>query len=429
MGPSGWRVSAAPVAVTCDPVGMRGGSRTLRWSLVGLVGFGCTLVGPTGVRPATGAPQDRPRHASVQGSVCLSDTSPDDLSRLFDGEPGGLLGADYQRAHELGDGRVLWLFQDGAVRTSPDRIVVVHNVAMLQDGTCFDVLYGGSRSAPEPFLFAELTRPFARWFWPLGAELGDDGSLYVFVAEMVERGDAYLTRVEPVGTRVAIVAPTLDAVVEDDVPGNPSASLYGWSVTSDTTWTYLYAQCYRQFGYDIYVFSAAFDRECSPIVTVGRVPRGDLLAVPEYWDGDRWQDDPARAAPVIRTDGRRVNANQIAFNGSSFFSVNKEGDWWGDTIVFAAPSVRRDRSWRTTPSSPRSSAPSATASSRPGSHGPPSGTRRERSCSDCRTIDGTARCRRATGRRFTRYLRHRSWRAATRCRYRPAATRPRCSST
>ena len=36
---------------------------------------------------------------------------------------------------------------------------------------------------------------------------------------------------------------------------------------------------------------------------------------------------------MIETAGRRINANQIEWTGGGFVSVNKEGDWWGDTIV------------------------------------------------------------------------------------------------
>jgi hypothetical protein len=271
----------------------------------------------------------------VQGEVCLISTNAAALGRLFDTEPGGVVGADYQRAHPLGDGRVLWLFQDAAVRRGPDDITIVHNIAVVQEGSCFEVRYGGTRSNPRPFLFPQQTDPYERWFWPLGAEIGVDGRLYVFVAEMVERGEKYLTETTPVATRVAVYDPITDEVVTTTSPANASAALYGWSVASDRQWTYLYANCYRQFGYDQYRGVAAHDQRCAPRVTLGRVPRGDLLAAPNYWDGSGWQPDPARAVAVYPTAGRVSNANQIVFTGSSFMSVNKPGDWWGNEIEIA----------------------------------------------------------------------------------------------
>jgi hypothetical protein len=267
----------------------------------------------------------------AQGTVCVGGQLAD-LNRLFDTEPAGIVGADYQRAVELPDGRVFWTFQDGAIRTGPGRIDIVHNIAAVQDGACFTFLYGGSRAAPRPYLFAGATDPFRRWFWPLGTEVGTDGRLHVFTAEMVERGATYLSVTEPVATRLAIIDPDTFAVVREGSPVNASPDLYGWSVTSDHIWTYLYAQCYRQFGYDDFLGVPSHDRGCSARVTVARVPAGELLATPQYWDGARWQPDPARAAPIVTTADRRVNADQFLWTGGRFVSVNKEGDWWGDTI-------------------------------------------------------------------------------------------------
>ncbi len=293
-------------------------------------------VGLPTVRAAEPSPDVLPfAENSVQGRVCLGGTSAADLDRLFDTEPAGLVGADYQRAHALPDGRVFWTFQDGAVRLESGVIAIVHSIGMLQDGPCFSVIYGGTRSAPQPFIFADETEQFHRWFWPLDAELGDDGMLYVFAVEMLEESDGYLLRTVPQSTRVAVVDPATGAVVGQTRPADSSASLYGWSIASDDQWSYLYAQCYRQFGFDEYALVAAFDRSCSPRVTVGRVPRGRLLDPPSYWNGSSWQADPRAAVPVIETAGRRVNADQFVWTGGSFVSVNKEGDWWGDTIYLS----------------------------------------------------------------------------------------------
>ena len=91
--------------------------------------------------------------APVSTEVCLRDRRPSTLGTLFDSEPGGVIGADYQRALALPDHRVLWTFQDAAVRVGPDDIRIVHNIAAIQDGTCFTILYNGSRADPSPFFF------------------------------------------------------------------------------------------------------------------------------------------------------------------------------------------------------------------------------------------------------------------------------------
>ena len=265
-------------------------------------------------------------------ATCLPGTTPADLDRLFVSEPGGVVGADYQRAVALPDGRVLWTFQDAEVRLPAGGTRLVHNIGMVQDGACFRVLIGGTEADPQPWLFAADTTPFVRWYWPLGAEMGADGRIHVFAAEMNERGPGYLTRTEPTATMVAIVDPIDFEVRSTARPGDASASLYGFSIESDWTWTYLFAQCHRQFGFDPYIYYYAHEMACAPQVTVARVPRGDLLATPTYWTADGWRADPAGAVPILDTS-RLVNASQFTFVNNQWLAITKVGDWWGDRIV------------------------------------------------------------------------------------------------
>ena len=308
------------------------GGSALLWSIAAAVPAGLS---PGADAPAVEASSPATTDLVAAGTVCLADLEPDTLGRLFDTEPGGVIGADYQRAIALPDGRVLWTFQDAAVRVGPDEITIVHNIAVLQQDRCFEILYRGHRAAPKSMFFADRTIPFVRWFWPLDAAVGNDGRVYVYAAEVVERGADYLTETVPVGTWVAIFDPTVDDVVAELRPPDSSADLYGWSITSDAAWTYLYAQCYRQFGFDHYATVPAFDRSCSTRITVARVPRGRLFDPLRYWDGASWVADPDRAAPVIDAGGRRINADQFEWTGARFVSVNKEGDWWGDRILLS----------------------------------------------------------------------------------------------
>ena len=269
----------------------------------------------------------------VPGGVCLSRVSPDQLDQLFVTEPGGVVGADYQRATSLPDGSVLWTFQDAEVRLPGGGTTLVHNIGMIQRGSCFTVLMSGSAADPQPWLFGAYTDRFSHWFWPLGAEMGADGRVYVFVAEMVELGPTYPSRVEPIATAVAGVDVDTLAVEVEARPANASAALYGWSIESDARWTYLYAQCHRQFGFDPYIFVLAHDRQCSNRVTLARVPRGQLFAAPTYWTGGGWSGDPATAVPVIDTANRMANASQIVESGNNWMSITKVDDWWGDRIL------------------------------------------------------------------------------------------------
>ncbi len=290
------------------------------------------LIG-AGLRETSRPPSADAAGTYAAGTVCLQQVTPDQLGQLFVTEPGGVVGADYQRATPLSNGSVLWTFQDAEVRRPNGSTTLVHNIGMIQRGNCFTVLMSGTATDPLPWLFASNTTKFAHWYWPLGAEMGTDGRVYVFMAEMVERGPGYLSRVEPISTVVAGVDIDSLEVVVFDAPANASAALYGWSIESDSTWTYLYAQCHRQFGYDQYIYVYAHDRQCSSIVTVARVPRGQLLATPTYWTGSGWRPDPAAAVPVIETAGRMVNATQIVRANSSWMAITKVGDWWGDRIL------------------------------------------------------------------------------------------------
>ena len=301
---------------------------TARWMVAAVLAIGA-LGAPSRTDTASAV------SAFVSAPVCMPGRDAAALDTMFFAEPGGVIGADYQRAFALPDGRVFWTFQDAAVRIGGGEIAIVHNIAVLQDETCITVHYGGSRADPRSLFFADRTERFRRWFWPMDATLAADGTVAVFVAEMEERGDDYLTHTVPVGTWMASFDPTTDAVVDERRAANGSADLYGWSVTSDDEWTYLYAQCYRQFGFDESSFVAAFDRSCATEVTVARIPRGQVSMPPAYWDGATWQPDPGRAVAIIDERDRRINANQFEWTGDGFVSVNLEGDWWGDTILLS----------------------------------------------------------------------------------------------
>lgn len=170
--------------------------------------------------------------------------------------------------------------------------------------------------------------------------MGADGLVYIFAAEMVEHGSTYLSHTEPIATRIAAFDPATNEVLGAASPANSSASLYGWSITGDADWTYLYAQCHRQFGWQPFL---GYDRTCSAIITVARVPRGRPLSPLQYWNGTTWTSDPSTAAPIITTNGRRINADQFLVAGNRFWSINKEGDWWGDTVYL---------SWSRSPTGP-----------------------------------------------------------------------------
>ncbi len=286
-----------------------------------------------------------PDRLASAADVCLGSTSPASLTTMFDSEPGGLIAADYQRAVPLPDGRTLWLFQDATIRLPPpteppapnqppvptERLL--HNVGMLQSGSCFTVLRSGTAADPKEWLLADQTTTYGHWFWPLGAELGSDGRLYVYLAEMFERGALYLSAVDPVRTRIVGVDLGSMNVTFAGIPLGSSSQLYGFSVTSDASWTYLYGHCHRQFGWDTGPYGVpAHDLDCSGNVPVARVPKGQLFNPLSYWDGTSWQADPNRAVSVMPAAGRSINPSQVRYTDGEFLAVTKVGDWFGSTI-------------------------------------------------------------------------------------------------
>lgn len=287
--------------------------------------------------------------------VCLPDLTPASLDTLFYGYPAGIVGADYARTIPIPNGDVLWTFQDAKMQLAGGQVKVLHNIGMVQQGNCFTILRSGTAANPRPWLFADETVDRQRWFWPLDAEVGSDGKVYIYLADMRELPPPappptttipgqeppepdpprdYLYHTVPQGTFVAQVDPDTWTVEFYGVPTNPSPSLYGFSIESDDRWTYFFAQCHRQFGFDPYIFGVlAHDRSCTDRVTVSRVPRGQLFDPPQYWNGSTWTSDPAAAAPVIEQSGRFANPTQFLFHNNHWMAVTKIDDWWGKTVV------------------------------------------------------------------------------------------------
>jgi hypothetical protein len=177
----------------------------------------------------------------------------------------------------------------------------------------------------------------------------------VFLAEMFERGRTYLSHVEPTSTVVAILDARTLEVVSLASATNGSADLYGWSIASDDDWTYLYAQCHRQFGYDPFFGGAiGHDRDCVAKVTVARIPVAQPFAAPTYWTGAGWSARSALSTPVFETVGRIANPTDVVHRSNRWLAVTKVADWWGDTIlVESAP--RPVGPWETIATIPASS--------------------------------------------------------------------------
>lgn len=257
------------------------------------------------------------------------------LTEVFDHGFDGLVGADYQRAAALPDGRTLWFFQDAYVAApAAAKPVLLHNVGAIQDGGCFRLLTAGGTADPVEWIGSERTTARRHWFWPLGGVMTGAATYTVFVAEMMEHGPHYLSQTTPVATWVAdIDLDSLTVAALRPAP-DPGDGLFGWAVAADSEHTYLYANCYRQFG-----FGPMGHAPCAGVVHVARLPAGAVDGTIEYWDGLGWSTDASAAvdiAPRRAPDGspRDVNPMQIHHRDGRWLAITKGGDWWGEYVYF-----------------------------------------------------------------------------------------------
>jgi hypothetical protein len=262
--------------------------------------------------------------------ACATETSAVALDTFFAADgAAGLAGGDYPHVIALPDGRVLWLFQDAFLGDDTslfgDRFA--HNAALVQDGPCFRLLPAGG-GVGTSFVGSWVEQSLTSWIWPLDAELGADGYLWLYLAEVQNAdGTGAAKGARPIGTwRARFSLPDLQLV--DMAPASDrSRSLYGYSIVSDLEWTYLFGHCYRQFGSVEYGFSA----ECSPYAYLARVPKGRMDLALEYWDGDGWSDRHGDAQAVLTAE--RSMPVSIERFGDVYVAASKENDWFGNDIV------------------------------------------------------------------------------------------------
>ena len=257
------------------------------------------------------------------------------LDQLFGGQVGRVVGSDYVRPFALPNGNTLIVMQDVFLaRAQSSRHIsnlrqagFVHNAAVLLDvDGCVLRTMSGARS----FLGSSRTRTLSRWFWAMGGAMGVDGYLHVMVAEMRNPNrTGAASGAAPVATWHATID-TVTLKVRSFTPAvNDGAGLYGWAVTSDDAFTYLYSHCYRQFIPGTYM---GHDPSCTGDVRIARVPRGEFDVPLEFYGDGRWQSDEGAAVPLDFPGDRTINPVSIQRFGSTFVSVSKEGDWWGTTI-------------------------------------------------------------------------------------------------
>jgi hypothetical protein len=227
---------------------------------------------------------------------------------------------DVPHAYRLPDGRFVWLLNDSFVADGPGEwpnvsTTFVRNAACVEqrEGLRFVDRHGKS------FLDAGEDR-FDRWWWFHGGVVA--GSLlHVVATEMVRTGPpGWAINFEPSSTWVASIAwRSLDILDLRPAPNAGVTPVYGFSVASNAHWTYL-------FGNNHLYGRATTDNY------VARVPRGELLDEPAYWDGARWVAEPA-AAVAVHSGGRYARRLAVVRLGRRWLATAKDEEFFGHDLL------------------------------------------------------------------------------------------------
>ncbi|MDQ3176527.1 MAG: Ig-like domain-containing protein [Actinomycetota bacterium] len=270
---------------------------------------------------------------------CTADSSAAALDDFFADRIGPVIGHDYQHVYPLGDGRSLWIFQDTfvdhpGVAGSFDRSRFSHNTAMLQDGDCFTLLHRGTAGEPASFEQGTGETTLSRWFWPMGGETSD-GVLSVFWVEMINTDD-------PLGpfdglswhpNSTWLATYDADSLARLDFRPAPNAGVqpvYGYAVSSDEEYTYLFGNSfdqnlYRQGGY-------ANGPHSATATWLARVPLGQLDEAPEYRTAEGWSADASDARPILQRFWAE-NPMQPRYLGGQWVAATKVDGYWGDELM------------------------------------------------------------------------------------------------
>lgn len=305
-------------------------------------------------RPAVAAPQPRTTVLGATPDRLSGDpvaptattvTDPDDpragwvpaaplTANPFAAPVGNWVGGDIPRIYPLPDGRQLWWLNDSFLPpdgVAPvDQFEFVRNV-LFERGLDGAMTVHTSTRNGEPWDFLVHPEPdhFRRFFWPLGGEV-DGPLLKVFVAEMECTRPQWGICFRPIRTWLATFTwADLQLVDLQPAANDGVRPVYGFSVVSDTEWTYLYGA-----GGE---YNTPTEWGGSDQTFVARVRRGALETAPEYWDGTGWNPDAAAAAPIVERGCCDFRMSVIRWNGR-YLGVAKEDEFVGRRIfVMTAP--------------------------------------------------------------------------------------------
>lgn len=277
-------------------------------------------------------------HPQVRTSVgCVRDLTARSLTSFMKNRIGPLTGWDNLQVYPLPEGRYLWLMQDsflddeGTATRFTDQDYL-HNLAMVQDGLCFELVSrAGLDNHGRVFEPGVGRNGHGRFFWPLGGALRGD-RLRVFWAEMRQDDDAIVgIQRHPVRTWLATYdANTLERLHFRRAPNAGVTPQWGFAVATEGKYSYLFGND-NQLNLDLVGGWRNGPHE-STNTYVARVPWGRLHREPQYWNGADWVDDPEAAVPISTRFWSDNLMHPIVIDGR-WVNVTKEDSFWGDEIV------------------------------------------------------------------------------------------------
>ena len=269
---------------------------------------------------------------------CAEASTAEGLHEFFRADDAaGLAGADYPHAIGLPDGRTLWYFQDaffGSGSKLDGEQIRPQRRARARPATA-----SNHWSAPggdgDSWIGSWVETDLQNWLWPLDAELGADGHLWLFLAEVQNpNGDGAARGALPVGTWVArYTYPGLRLVGMEPgsrpVRGRCSATRSCQTANGRISMATAIASSTTRGA-------IGFDADCSPHAYLARVPVGQFDQELEYWTSTGWSDDRGERTPVLSSEiSMPVSVQRF---GDVYVAASDEGDWFGDdVVVYTAP--------------------------------------------------------------------------------------------
>jgi len=229
---------------------------------------------------------------ATYGITVTPDRTFDRLLEAYGDSSTGWTGSDGAYSVPLPDGRVIWLFGDTFLGTvNPDHSrppgsPMVHNTAIVQDGTQLTTLYSGTHAQPGPW----VSPPDGiGWYWPSDGTV-EGNNLRVFLSQFIRTGPGGWDFLQ-VATHVA----TLSLPDLQFTSITPMAAGYvktwrgtyvsfGVAIMEDDLYTYLYG-----------VEDVPYNKYCH----VARAQAGNVLGPWEFFNGTGWTDDSQHSVRIL----------------------------------------------------------------------------------------------------------------------------------